>query len=89
MNLCPHCERYLPARTFRRHRLLYFKPESRTWEKDPDLGSSSNDDSDDFMQIDNDDFSPTSSPISHDHSDSEVGENIGLLDPVCQASRFH
>ena len=80
MSLCPHCENYLPARTFRRHRFLYFKHDSNTWERDPDLGSSSNDDSDEYMQIDNDNFSPPSSPLFHDHSDSDVEEDLGLLD---------
>ncbi len=80
MSLCPHCENYLPARTFRRHRFLYFKHDSNTWERDPDLGSSSNDDSDEYMQIDNDNFSPPSSPLFHDHSDSDVDEDLGLLD---------
>ncbi len=56
MSLCPHCENYLPARTFRRHRFIYFEHDSNTWEKDPDSGSSSNDDSDEYMQIDNDNF---------------------------------
>ena len=81
MNFCPHCETYLPARTFRRHRFLYFKHDSNSWEKDPDLGSSSNDDSDaEYMQIDNDSFSIPSSPLFHDHTNSDVGEDLGLLD---------
>ena len=80
MNFCPRCETHLPARTFRRHRFLYFKHDSNSWERDPDLGSRSNDDSDEYMQIDNDSFSIPSSPLFHGHSNSEVGEDLGLLD---------
>ena len=80
MTLCLHCESYLPPRTFRRHRLLYFKLDSNTWEKDPDLASSSSDDSEQFMEVDNDSISPPSSPLFHDHNDSEVGKGQRLLD---------
>ena len=80
MTLCPHCESYLPPTTFRRHRLLYFKLDSNTWKKDPDLASSSSDDSEQFMEVDNDSISPPSSLLFHDHNDSEVGEGQGLLD---------
>ena len=34
LTLCPHCDCYLPARTFRNHRELYYCPDSHTWQKD-------------------------------------------------------
>lgn len=32
--LCPHCDQLLTAKTFRRHRNLYFNPEDGSWTKD-------------------------------------------------------
>lgn len=33
LTLCPHCNCYLPARTFRNHREVYYSPDSHTWQK--------------------------------------------------------
>ena len=30
----PHCDCYLPARTFRNHREVYYSPDSHTWQND-------------------------------------------------------
>ena len=56
MMLCPHCEAYLPARTFRRHRDTFFDSNANSWEKDRSLANSSSDESA-FIEIDDASFS--------------------------------
>ena len=34
LTLCPHCDCYVPARTFRSNREIYYGPDSHTWQKD-------------------------------------------------------
>ena len=51
MTLCPHCETYLPSRTFRRHRDIFFNKSSGIWQKDSSLANSSGDEIL-FMELD-------------------------------------
>ena len=51
MTMCPHCETYLPSRTFRRHRDIFFNSSSGIWQKDSSLGDSSGDEIP-FMELD-------------------------------------
>ena len=69
MTLCPHCEAYLPARTFRRHRDTFFDSNPNSWQKDPSLVNSSSDESA-CIEIDDASFSnPPCSSSSHDELD--------------------
>ena len=72
MTLCPHCETYLPSRTFRRHRDIFFNSSSGIWQKDSSLGDSSGDEIP-FMELDE----PTDNSCLLDHfgsnSESESG----------------
>ena len=73
ISLCPHCENYLPGRTFRRHREQYFNTEDNSWRKDPNLDSSSEDESF-LMEIDQN--HPTQSPnSSHMHSHTDLSDS--------------
>ena len=68
MTLCPHCQAYLPARTFRRHREIFFDTATNSWQKDRKLGDSS-DDEISYMEV-NDSFSHAACSPGHFHGHS-------------------
>ncbi len=68
MTLCPHCDAYLPARTFRGHRETFFDSITKSWHKDPNLVQSSDEESA-FIEIDDSISHRSSSSGSQDESD--------------------
>jgi hypothetical protein len=74
MTLCPHCETYLPARTFRRHRDLFFNVNTNSWEKDPTLRDSSDDE---ILHMEIDKAVPYSPSHSHgSRNDLESSDDV-------------
>ena len=78
MTLCPHCEQYIPARTFRRHREEFFNFNTNSWNKDPGLGDSSDEESA-FIENDHSSWSPS---CFHDHSESESSDGLFNQTPI-------
>ena len=79
LTLCPHCEKNLPARTFRRHREVFFYSTTGSWEKDLSLVDSSGDESP-FIEIDDSIPYPVCSPCnSHSETGSDSDEEQVLM----------
>ena len=73
MTLCPHCELYVPSRTFRPHRKEFFNTSTNSWEKDPGLRDSSDNEMP-YIEIDN--SVPHSHINCHSESDSDSSEEL-------------
>ena len=76
MTLCPHCETYLPTRTFRRHREVFFDLNTNSWRRDPCLLDSS-DDENNLIEIDQVSPSFLHSPVHWDsNTESESADDL-------------
>lgn len=71
LTLCPHCDTYLPARTFRHHREKYYDQTNSRWQRDISVESSSEDE---IPDMDTDSF-------GHDEQDSDQPD-IALEDLI-------
>ena len=74
---CPHCERDLPARTFRYHRDQYYNSDNNRWERSL-YNSDSSDDG--MLPMDHDHDDSTDEDIfTINHSDHNSDDTVGLL----------
>ena len=76
LTFCPHCESYLPGRTFRRHRESFFDAINNSWKRDEGLLESSSGDETPFMEIGHDIPHPVNNGSDVDDPEREAVNEI-------------